>query len=110
MLHKVLCNGTQPFICGENMDLLGKLAFQLFLLRGIKVGCFNGIQDPPGDLRLVQLGDLIRTVLIIQRHRCAVLHCPLEIIHRQIPAKGALGNMVIRQKRRTGKADAGRRG
>ena len=110
MLHKVLCNGTQPFICGENMDLLGKFSFQLFLLRGIKVGSFNGIQNPPGDLRLVQLGDLIRTVLIIQRHRCAVLHCPLEIIHRQIPAKGAFRDMIIRQKRRTGKADAGRRG
>ena len=110
MLHKVPCNGTQPFICGENMDLLCKLAFQLFLLRGIKVGCFNGIQNPPGDLRLVQLGDLIRTVLIIQRHRCAVLHRPLEVIHRQIPAKGALGDMVICQKWRTGKADAGCRG
>ena len=92
------------------MDLLCKLAFQLFLLRGIKVGSFNGIQDPPGDLRLVQLGDLIRTVLIIQRHRCIVLHRPLEIIHRQIPAKGAFRDMIIRQKRRTGKADAGRRG
>ena len=33
-------------------------------------------------------------------------HRPLEIIHRQIPAKGALGDMVIRQQRRTGKADA----
>ena len=110
MLHKILCNGAQPFICGENMDLLGKFSFQLFLLRRIKVGCFNGIQDPPGDLRLVQLGDLIRTVFIIQRHRCAVLHCPLEIIHRQVSAKGAFRDMVICQKRRTGKADAGRRG
>ena len=110
MLHKILCNGAQPFICGEDVNFLCKFPFQLFLLRGIKVGSFNGVQDPPGDLRLVQLGDLIRAVLIVQRHRCAVLHRPLEIIHRQIPAKGALGDMVIRQKRRTGKADAGCRG
>ena len=110
MLHKVFCNGAQPFICGEDVNFLCKFPFQLFLLRGVEVGSFNSVQNPPGDFRLVQLGDLIRAVLIVQRHRCAVLHRPLEVIHRQIPAKGALGDMVIRQQRRARKADAGRRG
>ena len=64
MLHKILCNGAQPFICGENMDLLGKFSFQLFLLRGVEVDCFNGIQDPPGDLRVLTVYG--RTVCMVR--------------------------------------------
>ena len=39
-----------------------------------------------------------------------ILHRPLEVIHRDVAAKCARSQIVIRQKRRSGKADARCRG
>ena len=89
------------------MDLLGKLPLQLLLLVYVQVGPLNGVQNPIGDFRIVQIGDFIAPILIIEGHRCTVFHRPLEIVNRYVTAKGTLSNVVTGKQWSPGKANAG---
>ena len=105
MTYKILCNGLQALLGGQQMDLLGKLSLQFFLLIHIQIGPLDGVQNPVGDLRVVQIHNLITPVLIVQRNRSAILYRPLEVIHRYVSTEGALGDVVVGQQRRPGKAN-----
>ena len=105
MTYKILCNRLQALLSGQQMDLLDKLPLQLFLLVHVQVGPLDGIQNPVGDLRVVQIRDCVATVLIVQRHRGAILYRPLEVVHRYVAAEGALSDIVVGQQRRPGKAN-----
>ena len=65
MPYKVLCNGLQTLLRGQQVDLFGKLPFQLFLLIDIQVDPLDGVQNPVGDLRVVQVCDLLPPVFVI---------------------------------------------
>ena len=110
MAHKVPGDGFQPGSGRQQMYFLCKFPLQLFLLVHVQIRLLDGIQNPVGDFRVMQVGDLVPAVLVIQRHRRAVLHRSLEVIHGNVAAKGARGQVVIRQKRRSRKADARGRG
>ena len=79
--HKVPGDGVQPLLSGQQMDFLGKFPLQLLLLVHVQVGPLDGVQNPVGDLRVVEVGDLIPPVLIVQGNRGPVLHRPFEIVH-----------------------------
>ena len=106
---KVFGNRPQTRLRRQQMDLLGELRFELVLLIHVEIRVFYGVQNPICDLRVVKVKDLLSAVLVIQRDSRAVLHGSLEVIDRNIAAKGAGGDVVARQKRRSGKADARRR-
>ena len=105
MTYKILCNRLQALLGSQQMDLLGKFPLQLFLLIHIQIGPLDGVQNSVGDLRVVQIRDLITPVLIVQRNRSAILYRPLEVIHRYVSTEGALGDVVVGQQRRPGKAN-----
>ena len=110
MAGKVLGDGPEPGLGGEQVDLLGELRLQLLLLVVAYVRPFDGVQDPIRNLRVVEIQNLLAPVFIIEGHRGAVLHRPLEVVDRHIPAEGAGRDVVAGQKRRPRKADAGGRG
>ena len=109
MLHKIPGNGLQPLLCCKKMYFLGKFPLQFFLLVRIQVSPFNGFQNPVGDFRVVQVGNFIAPVFIIQRHCCTIFHRPFEIIYRYVTAKGAFSNVVTGQQRSSGESDPGSR-
>ena len=104
---KVLRDGVKARLRGQQMDFLGELAFQLVLLVDVQIRLLDGVEDAVGDLRVVQVFDLVATVFVVQRHRRAVVHGALEVVNGYVAAEGALGDIVVGKQRRTGKADAG---
>ena len=86
---KVFGNRPQTRLRRQQMDLLGELRFELVLLIHVEIRVFYGVQNPICDLRVVKVKDLLSAVLVIQRDSRAVLHGSLEVIDRNIAAKGA---------------------
>ena len=92
------------------MYLLGELAFQLFLLVHVQIGGFDGLQYPVVDVGIPNLLKSFAAVLVVQRHGGLVFHGALEVVHGNVAAEGAFGEVVVAQKRRAGEADARGRG
>ena len=107
MLHEILGNCFQTRLCRQHMDLFGEFQFQLFLLAGIQISCFNGINDLLGDFRVLDRPQLFTTVFVVQWYGCAVIHRPLEIVHRDVTTKGALCDRIIGEQRCAGKTNTG---
>ena len=76
--HEIASDGLQPRLGGEQVYLLGKFRLQLVPLVYVQIYLLNGVQYLRCDLRVVQVQDLLAAVLIIKRHRGAVLNSSLK--------------------------------
>lgn len=76
-------------------------------VRIIDLGVGQGFGQPLIQIRPCDL-QLVPTSVIEQGERRAVFDGVLEVIGRQIATKNLLGDLVVREQRRTGKADEAR--
>ena len=105
---EILGDALQAGGGSEEVNLLGELLLQLILLVHIQVGLLNGVQNPIRDFRVVlHVQNLLSPVFVVQRHRRAVIHGSLEIVHRYVAAEGAFCDTVAGQQRCAGKANPG---
>ena len=85
--HKVF--GDRPktrFRC-QKMHFLFEFVHDLLRLVRVQICLFDRVENPVRDIRILDLLNLVATVLIIKRNRRVVLHCALEVIDRNIPAE-----------------------
>ena len=87
---------------------MGKLAFHLVYLIGVEVGVLDGLKQLVVDLGVLYC-EAIGAVLVEQGYRGAVRNGATEVIHRHVSAERAGGQLIIGQKRRSGKAHLGGR-
>ena len=98
MAHKIPCDGFQAGRCCQQMDLFGKLCFQLVLLIYIQICLLNGIQNAVCNFRVVfHIQNFLAAVFVVQRHSCTILYSSLEVIHRYVATEGALGDVIAGQ-------------
>ena len=103
--HHILGDGLQPILAGDDVVLAAELALQLFLLRLVQLGGFEqrlqvAVQLLVGELHL---GD---AVLVVQRHRGAVLDGAGEVVDADVVAEHlARAFLLALDQRRAGKAD-----
>ena len=108
MTDEILGDGFQTRRCGQQMNLLGELRFQLFLLGCIQICILDGLQNAVGKLRMVfYIQNLFTAVFVVQRHGCAVFYCPLEIVHGDVAAEGSFGDIVTGKQRCSRETDTG---
>ncbi|MEJ6580527.1 MAG: hypothetical protein QNL68_12100 [Akkermansiaceae bacterium] len=86
MVHDVLRHLVQPVVAGDEMVFLPQHFFKLFLLILVQPRILDGLVDLLVQLRVRDL-QLLRPVLVVERHRRPVLHGLLEIIHAHVIAE-----------------------
>ena len=107
MTYKIPGDGVQPLLSGQQVDLLGKFPLQFLLLVHVQVGPLDGVQNPIGNLWVVEVSNFVPSVFVVQRHSGPILHGTLEVIHGYVAAKGALRDVVVGQEGGPGKTDTG---
>ena len=90
------------------MDFLCEFRFEFILLIDVDIGILDSIENTVGDLRIMEVKYLFTAILIIQRNSGTILHCPFEIVNRDIAAEGTRRDIVTGQERSAGKANTGR--
>ena len=110
MIHKIFRHLVKAVFCRKQVYLFGKFLFEFCLLGRVKIGLFYGF-----GYTLVQFGIVLihhryvqpfTPVLIEQRHGCAIVHSPFEVINGDIAAECPLCNVVVSQQRCTRKTYA----
>ena len=87
MGDKVAGHGSQARLGHDDVNAMVELGLHLLGLVGVEVGIFNGSEQLVVDLRILD-AELVATVLIEERHCSTVLDGALEVVDRNIAAKG----------------------
>ncbi len=104
MPHDVLRHRVEAIVAGDEVVLARQLLLQPRLLLGIELRALDQVVDLLVQVRVDEL-QLGRAVLVVERHRGAVLDRLLEVVDRDVVAEDLLRPFLARDQRRAGEGE-----
>ena len=107
VLDEIRRDLVEPFVGGDDLVVLAEQLIEQRCLIGIEFGLLDLLRDPVVEVETGH-AELLAAVLVDELDGGAVLFRPLEVVARDVVAEDALGDLVLLEQRRSGKADEGR--